>query len=62
MMRKKMKCPFCCKRAFDISKLPKDDDIEIELKCPHCRRFVTIKCNELSVMEIQSNNVSSTES
>lgn len=39
----KMKCPCCGKRAFDISRLPKEQ-IEIELKCPNCHKFVKIPC------------------
>lgn len=35
----KMKCPCCGKRAFDISRLSKEQ-IEIELKCPNCHKFV----------------------
>ena len=42
-MKNKMKCPKCGKRAFDISVLPKEQ-IEIELKCPNCHRFVRIMC------------------
>lgn len=40
---KKMKCPNCEKRVFDISKLP-NERIEIELKCPNCRKFVNVAC------------------
>ena len=36
-----MKCPICNKRAFDI-KSGKGLDIEIQLKCPHCHKIVTI--------------------
>lgn len=39
----RMKCPCCGKRAFDISKFPKEQ-IEIELKCPNCHKFVKIPC------------------
>jgi uncharacterized Zn finger protein len=42
-MKNKMKCPECGKRAFDISVLPKEQ-IEIELKCPNCHRFVRVVC------------------
>lgn len=48
-MPKKMKCSCCGKRAFDISKLPKEKII-VELKCPHCRKLVKVECDELSVM------------
>lgn len=41
---KKMRCPKCEKRAFDISLLPKEK-VEIELKCPNCHHFVKIPCD-----------------
>lgn len=44
-MGSKMKCPNCGKRAFDISKLPKER-ITIELKCPHCNKIVRVYCSE----------------
>ena len=47
MERMKMKCPNCGRRAFDISRLPKEE-VEVTLKCPHCRKFVTVPCNEKS--------------
>lgn len=49
-MLKKMKCSFCGKRAFDISELPKEK-IVVELKCPHCKRLVKVKCDASSVMK-----------
>lgn len=49
-MRRKMKCPRCGKRAFDISTLPKER-IEVELKCPNCHKFVLVPCNKESCME-----------
>lgn len=48
-MPKKMKCSCCGKRAFDISELPKEK-ITVELKCPHCRKLVKVKCDASSVM------------
>ena len=44
---KKMKCSNCGRRAFDISKLPKED-VEVTLKCPQCGKFVSVPCNEQS--------------
>jgi len=49
-MRRKMKCPRCGKRAFDISTLPKEQ-IEVELKCPNCHKFVLVPCNKASCMD-----------
>ena len=37
--KKTMKCPVCGRRAFDISKIP-TEQIEVELKCPHCKHIV----------------------
>ncbi|MDE1472157.1 hypothetical protein [Eubacterium limosum] len=51
-MKNKMKCPECGKRAFDISVLPKEQ-IEIELKCPNCHRFVRIMCVAEMLMKAQ---------
>jgi transcription elongation factor Elf1 len=48
---KKMKCPKCDRRAFDISRLPKED-VEVELKCPHCGNIVKVPCNLKSVMKV----------
>lgn len=42
-MDKIMKCSNCGRRAFDISKLPKER-IEVKLKCPQCNKFVSIPC------------------
>lgn len=47
---KKMKCSVCKRRAFDISELPKEQ-VEIELKCPQCKNFVMVPCNEESEMK-----------
>ncbi len=50
MEKKKMKCPNCNRRAFDISRLPKED-VEVTLKCPQCGKFVSIPCNEMSELK-----------
>lgn len=47
---KKMKCPNCSRRAFDISNLPKEE-VEINLKCPQCGKFVSVPCNEKSELK-----------
>lgn len=39
----RMKCPCCGRRAFDISRLPKEQ-IEIELKCPNCHKLIKVAC------------------
>lgn len=44
-----MKCPNCGRRAFDISKLPKEE-VEVTLKCPQCGKFVSVPCTEESEM------------
>ena len=49
----RMKCPCCGKRAFDISRLPKEQ-IEIELKCPNCHKFVKIPCVAASRLDNSS--------
>ena len=41
MLKYKMKCPKCGKRAFDISGLPTVPLI-VELKCPNCHNIVKI--------------------
>jgi transcription elongation factor Elf1 len=51
MPMKKMKCPNCGRRAFDISNLPKEE-VEVTLKCPQCGKFVSVPCNE--EMEIKA--------
>lgn len=38
---KQMICPKCGGRAFDISKIPKEQ-IEVELKCPRCRNVIMV--------------------
>jgi predicted RNA-binding Zn-ribbon protein involved in translation (DUF1610 family) len=50
LMAKKMKCPNCGRRAFDISKIPKEE-VEVTLKCPQCGKFVSVLCNEESEMK-----------
>lgn len=47
---KKMMCPNCNRRAFDISNLPKEE-VAINLKCPQCGKFVSITCNENAVLK-----------
>ena len=49
-MKEKMKCPMCGKRAFDIEPLPREQ-IEVELKCPNCRKFVRVSCVKESCLE-----------
>lgn len=49
MEKKKMKCPNCGRRAFDISRLPKEE-VEITLKCPQCGKFVSVPCTEKSLL------------
>jgi hypothetical protein len=39
----KQVCPNCDKRVFDIPKLPKGKT-EIEMKCPRCKKMVSISC------------------
>ena len=46
----KMKCPNCGKRAFDITCLPKDR-VSIELKCPHCKKVVSVPCTKESTLK-----------
>lgn len=45
--KRKMICPECKRRAFDIAGLPrnKKTQIEVELKCPHCSKLVKIPCS-----------------
>lgn len=54
-MVKKMRCPICKKRIFDISKIPKED-IQIELKCLKCFNLVLVPCNEVSEMGVGLKN------
>ncbi len=49
--KKKMKCPNCGRRAFDISRIPKEE-VEVTLKCPQCGKFVSIPCNEKSELRV----------
>lgn len=49
-MSKKMKCPCCGKRAFDISELP-NEAIIVELKCPQCHKVVKVRCDASSEMK-----------
>ena len=51
-MAKKMKCTNCGRRAFDISNFPKED-LEVQLKCPQCKKFVTVPCDERYVYKEQ---------
>jgi len=46
----KMKCPNCGKRAFDITAFP-GEDVVVKLKCPQCRNFVSVPCNETSELK-----------
>lgn len=48
---KKMKCPNCERRAFDISNLTKEE-VKVILKCPQCGKFVSVPCNK--EMEIKA--------
>lgn len=50
METKKMKCPNCGRRAFDISRLPKEE-VEVTLKCPQCGKFVSVPCIEKSELK-----------
>ena len=43
MLKYKMKCPKCEKRAFDISAIS-NVPVIVELKCPNCRNIVKIPC------------------
>jgi uncharacterized C2H2 Zn-finger protein len=47
----KMKCPKCGRRAFDISKLPKEQ-VEVMLKCPQCKKLVTVPCTEECIINV----------
>ena len=49
--KKKMKCSNCGRRAFDISRIPKEE-VEVTLKCPQCGKFVSIPCNEKSELRV----------
>ena len=42
-----MQCPKCDGRAFDISKIPREQ-IAVSLKCPNCQNIVTILCTTAS--------------
>lgn len=53
MPMKKMKCPNCGRRAFDISKLPKEQ-VEVNLKCPQCGKFVLVPCTPESEIKTDS--------
>lgn len=57
---KRMECPNCGRRAFDISRLP-NKEIEISLKCPQCKKIVTVVCikNSDSLLDRSSLEVSS---
>jgi len=47
---RKMKCPKCGRRAFDISKLPMEK-VEVILKCPQCKKIVSVPCIEKSELK-----------
>ncbi|WP_278321526.1 hypothetical protein [Clostridium beijerinckii] len=38
----KVMCPICKKRIFDIKRKSAG---EIEMKCPHCRKIVSVDLN-----------------
>lgn len=46
----KMKCPDCDRRVFDISKF--NDGMDVELKCPHCHKIVTVPCIKAMCMGV----------
>jgi Zn finger protein HypA/HybF involved in hydrogenase expression len=46
LMKRTVTCPECRKRAFDIKK-PPDANIEVALKCPHCKKIITVKVYEI---------------
>lgn len=56
MEKKKMKCTNCGRRAFDISQIPKEE-VEVTLKCPQCRKFVSVLCNEKSELSTTEANL-----
>lgn len=39
---KKQLCPNCSKRVFDIS-AQGHGVVKVELKCPHCKKIVTVQ-------------------
>ncbi len=41
---KKMACPNCGKRAFDVSEAP--ENTVMKLKCPNCHKLVTVPCTK----------------
>lgn len=45
MLKHKIQCPKCGKRAFDISALPQET-IVVELKCPNCQNIVRVPCTK----------------
>lgn len=47
---KKLVCPNCGKRVFDLSKIP-SDEVEVALKCSQCHKVVIVKCTEDSIMQ-----------
>ena len=51
--KKSMQCPLCGHRAFDISD-NYSGQIEVDLKCPHCKNIVTISCATMNKKEIRS--------
>jgi hypothetical protein len=42
------KCPVCGKRVFDIIK-PPNEHVDVELKCRHCGKIVTVICGKIPV-------------
>lgn len=42
-MKEKIHCPLCRKRAFDFYS-SSNGEIWVELKCPHCRNIVQVRC------------------
>lgn len=50
MAAKQMRCGNCGRRAFDISGFPKEH-LEVSLKCPQCKKFTNVICNEDSVLK-----------
>jgi|LSQX01.2.fsa_nt_gb hypothetical protein len=49
-MPNKMKCPNCGRRVFDISHIS-NEELEISLKCPQCKKLVAVPCNEMAELK-----------
>ncbi|MDE6787728.1 MAG: hypothetical protein K2J47_00190 [Ruminococcus sp.] len=45
MLKYKMNCPKCGKRACDVGGVVQKVPVIVELKCPHCRNVVRIVCS-----------------